>query len=145
MPRWVDAGYDDYARRLPPECSLHLVEVPLARRTPAGDLRRARAREGELLLKAIPDGARVVALDEGGAGWSTREIARRLSYWMQEGRDLALLAGGPDGLAPACLERAEARWSLSPLTLPHGLVRIIVAEQMYRAWSLLQHHPYHRA
>lgn len=144
MPGWVDAGYDDYARRLPAECSLHLVEVPLARRTRTGDPRRALAREGELLLKAVPDGAAVVALDERGAGWRTRDIAQRLSRWMQEGRDVALLVGGPDGLAPACLERARARWSLSPLTLPHGLVRIIVAEQIYRAWSLLHHHPYHR-
>ncbi len=145
MPRWVDAGYEDYARRLPRECSLHLVEIPLVRRTRTGDPRRAREREGERLLRAIPDGARVVALDEGGAGWRTRDVARRLSRWMLEGRDLALLVGGPDGLARACQERAEARWSLSPLTLPHGLVRIIVAEQMYRAWSLLHHHPYHRA
>ncbi|NIR30047.1 MAG: 23S rRNA (pseudouridine(1915)-N(3))-methyltransferase RlmH [Gammaproteobacteria bacterium] len=144
MPRWVHAGYDDYARRLPPECSLLLVEIPPARRTRTGEARRALAREGELLLRAIPDAARVVALDERGAGWRTRELAHRLSHWMQEGRDLALLVGGPDGLAPACLERADARWSLSPLTLPHGLARIIVAEQIYRAWSLLHRHPYHR-
>ena len=110
MPRWVDAGYDDYARRLPRECSLHLVEVPSARRTRTGDPQRALEREGALLLKAVPDGARVVALDERGAGWRTRDLADRLSRWMLEGRDLALLAGGADGLAPACLAQAEARW-----------------------------------
>lgn len=146
VPSWVEAGYRDYARRLPRECRLHLVELPLARRSRPRDVARAVAREGELMQAAIPAGAWTVAVDERGAAWRTREVAGRLSRWMHEGRDdVALLVGGPDGLARGCLQRAQERWSLSPLTLPHGLVRIIIAEQIYRAWSLLRHHPYHRA
>lgn len=96
------------------------------------------------MLAAIPAGAVVTALDPHGKEWSTAELARALRTWLQEGRDRALLVGGPDGLAPACLARADAHWSLSALTLPHGLVRVLVAEQLYRAWSMLNNHPYHR-
>lgn len=145
MPAWVDQGYREYARRLPRECALDLIELPLAARAKARDPARAVVREGAQMLAAAPHGARLVALDEHGVPWSTCTVAERLGDWMAQGRDVALLLGGPDGLAPACLERAEVRWSLSPLTLPHGLARVIVAEQIYRAWSLLRHHPYHRA
>lgn len=141
---WVEQGYREFARRLPPECALRLTEVPAGRRTRGADLARLVEREGERLLAAVPDGALVVALDVRGSAWSTEQLAGRLGRWMQEGRDVALLVGGPDGLAPACLERAELRWSLSPLTLPHALVRVIVAEQIYRAWSVYRGHPYHR-
>ena len=149
MPGWVDEAFSDYARRLPPACRLLLREVPTAYRggaarkgaAPAASLRR----EGEGLLRAVPSGARIVALDERGKTWSTAELAERLQTWMADGRDTALLAGGPDGLAPACRERADLTWSLSRLTFPHALVRVIVAEQVWRAWSLLHRHPYHRA
>lgn len=144
MPVWVRQGFETYTRRLPRSCSLRLVEIAPARRS-AADARRALVQEGERLLAAVPAGARVIGLDERGAGWSTAELVARLSSWMQEERDVALLVGGPDGLARACLERAAERWSLSPLTLPHALVRVIVAEQIYRAWSVQRHHPYHRA
>lgn len=97
------------------------------------------------MLAALPAGAGVTALDERGKCWNTLELARRLQAWLAEGRDRALLVGGPDGLAPACRERAEESWSLSPLTLPHGLVRVVMAEALYRAWSVLRNHPYHRA
>ncbi len=148
MPDWVAAGYQEYARRLPPECALHLVELdPLRRgqgqRAAAAEL--ARADEGERLIKAIPKGAWVVALDGRGQGWSTEDLAGQLKGWLGAGRDLALLVGGPDGLAESCLARADQRWSLSRLTFPHPLVRVILAEQLYRAWSLLKGHPYHRA
>ena len=149
MPGWVDAAFRDYAKRLPAACRLSLREVPAAYRGKAarkgGSVAEAMRREGEGLLRAAPAGARIVALDERGAVWSTAELARRLAAWLAEGRDTALLAGGPDGLAPACLQRAEVRWSLSRLTFPHALVRVIVAEQLWRAWSLLDRHPYHRA
>ena len=150
MPGWVDAGFEAYAKRLPRACRLTLREVPTAYRgaagrkgggAPAASVRR----EGEGLLRAVPSGARVVALDERGTVWSTADLAERLEAWLADGRDTALLAGGPDGLAPACRERADLTWSLSPLTFPHGLVRVIVAEQLWRAWSLLNRHPYHRA
>ncbi len=96
------------------------------------------------MLDALPRGAWIIALDEGGEAWNTRRLASEMQAWIRQGRDVALLVGGPDGLAPACRERADRAWSLSPLTLPHALVRIVVAEQLYRAWSLNSNHPYHR-
>jgi 23S rRNA (pseudouridine1915-N3)-methyltransferase len=143
-PAWVDAGYRDFARRLPPECALRLVEIAAGRRARGADIARLKEAEGERLLAAVPAGARVVALDVGGEQWDTRRLSLRLDRWLHEGRDVALLVGGPDGLSRACLEAADPVWSLSPLTLPHALVRIVVAEQLYRAWSLLRGHPYHR-
>ncbi len=144
-PQWEQLGFEEYARRLPRECALVLREIPLAR--PAG--RRSRERrlqdEGARLLKAVPARARLIGLDEHGSGWSSRVLAKQLRGWLNDGRDVALLIGGPDGLAEACKTATESSWSLSPLTLPHGLVRILVAEQLYRAWSILQGHPYHRA
>lgn len=145
VPDWVGQGYDEFARRLPPECRLSLTEIPAARRSKGAEVARLREAEGERLLAALPRGAYAVALDVRGAAWSTEQLAARLADWMQAGRDVALLAGGPDGLAPACLQRADAVWSLSTLTLPHALVRIVVAEQIYRAWTVYKGHPYHRA
>jgi len=145
MPRWVVEGYTEYARRLPPECALQLVEVPPGRRGKGANIPRILQEEGERMLKAIPKQCGVLALDVQGRSWNTEQLAARLAEWLSEGRDLALLVGGPEGLAPACLERAQGRWSLSELTLPHPLVRVVVAEQLYRAWSLLHNHPYHRA
>ena len=152
MPKWVDDAFDDYANRLPPACRLTLREIPTtprgsgARRSGRGAARASARGEAEALLRAVPPTAsRVVALDERGSLWSTRELADRLAGWLADGRDLALLAGGPDGLAPECRERADLMWSLSRLTFPHALVRVIVAEQLWRAWSILDHHPYHRA
>jgi len=144
MPDWVVAGYEEYARRLPHECALRLTEIEPARRTRNAIDERIRAEEGERLLRAVPKGAGVIVLDERGERWSTEALARRLGGWLGEGRDQAMLVGGPDGLAPQVLARADLRWSLSPLTFPHPLVRVVVAEQIYRAWTLLRGHPYHR-
>ena len=144
VPEWVAEGYRDFARRLPAECSLDLVEIRSDRRSKGADVSRLREGESKRLLAAAPRGALVVALDVGGESWDTPELAARLNRWMHEGRDAALLVGGPDGLSRACLERADLTWSLSPLTLPHAVARIIVAEQIYRAWSMLRGHPYHR-
>jgi 23S rRNA (pseudouridine1915-N3)-methyltransferase len=144
QPQWVDAGADDYAKRLRGRCTLELKAVPLARRTASTPAERAIQEEGKRMLAAIPAGAHVVALLETGKPWSTKELARKLEGWMQLGAPVALLVGGPDGLSPECVARANERWSLSSLTLPHGLVRIVVAEALYRAWSLLENHPYHR-
>jgi 23S rRNA (pseudouridine1915-N3)-methyltransferase len=144
MPAWVEAGYTEYARRLPAECILSLTEIAAGRRTKGTDLRRLTEKEGEQMLAAVPRGARVIALDVGGRGWSTEQLAEQLRGWLAGGRDLALLVGGPEGLAPACLAAAGERWSLSPLTRPHPLVRVVLAEQIYRAWSILDGHPYHR-
>jgi 23S rRNA (pseudouridine1915-N3)-methyltransferase len=101
--------------------------------------------EGERMLKAIPRGCRVLALDVRGKEWSTEQLTGKLDEWMAGGRDIALLVGGPEGLAESCLQRADGRWSLSPLTMPHPLVRVVLADQLYRAWSIMRNHPYHRA
>jgi 23S rRNA (pseudouridine1915-N3)-methyltransferase len=152
MPGWVDEGFAEYAKRLPPECALELVALDgglTGRRGRAGsvaegEVPRLRREEGERLLAAVPAGSLLIALDPGGRAWTSEQLASRLSDWLAGGRDLALLVGGPNGLSDACLGRAEQRWSLSPLTLPHPLVRVVVAEQLYRAWSQLKGHPYHR-
>lgn len=144
MPTWVEAGYEDYARRLPAQCALQLVELEPARRIKGAGGALARADEGERILRSLPRGVGVTALDPGGQAWTSEALARRIEGWMGAGRDRALLVGGADGLAPDCLSRADERWSLSNLTFPHQLVRILVAEQIYRAWSLLKGHPYHR-
>ena len=145
MPEWVGKGYAEYAGRLPRECALNLLEIPAGRRGSHADVARIVRAEGERLLAAVPTGSRLIALDERGQQWSTVELAERLSGWLREGRDVSLLIGGPDGLDAACRARADMLWSLSRLTLPHPLVRVVVAEQLYRARSLLHHHPYHRA
>jgi 23S rRNA (pseudouridine1915-N3)-methyltransferase len=144
MPGWVSDGYSEYARRLPRECSLKLTEIPLAQRSKSQPVSRAIKDEGKRMQAAIGTSHRVIALDVKGRGWSTGQLAGHLKDWMQDGRDISLLVGGPDGLAENCLQAAAQRWSLSPLTLPHPLVRVILAEQLYRAWSLNAGHPYHR-
>lgn len=145
MPGWVSAGYQDYAQRLPHECRLHLIEIAPAPRTKGTDLARAVREEGERMLDLIPKDAHVIALDVRGTQYSTEQLSAQLNGWLQNGQDVALLIGGPDGLSAACLKRARQSWSLSALTLPHPLVRVVLAEQLYRAWSMLQNHPYHRA
>ena len=142
-PRWVHEGFEDYARRLPRGWRLTLDEVPAA---PRGrmDPSAARAREAAALRARVPRGAWTVALDERGEAWTTRELAERLARCERGGRPAAFLVGGPDGLDPGLLAEAHARWSLSALTLPHALVRVVVAEQLYRAWTLLSGRPYHR-
>lgn len=145
QPDWVQTAFNEYAKRLPPECRLELTELRLGKSRQRGDATRAVTDEGARMLAAIPPGARVIALDVQGKSFSTESLARQLQSWLASGRGLALLIGGPDGLAAACLERADLIWSLSALTLPHGLVRVVVAEQLYRAWTILEGHPYHRA
>lgn len=144
MPRWVTEGYMEYAKRLPPECSLRLVEIQPSLRGKGIDIARAVAEEGEKIIKALPAGAWIVALDLQGRTWSTKDLSVELNRRIASGRDLALMVGGADGLAASCIARANDSWSLSHFTFPHALVRVIVAEQIYRAWSILQGHPYHR-
>jgi len=145
MPGWVTEGYQEFAKRLPPECRLNLVEIALGMRSKGSGSARAIQEEGERMLDAIPKGSHVVALDVRGSQWSTEQLSLELNNWLQNGHNVALLIGGPDGLSEPCIKSAQASWSLSKLTLPHALVRIIVAEQIYRAWSVLKNHPYHRA
>lgn len=143
-PAWLSEGYEEYAKRLPSSCTLELIEIPAEKRLNNADLKRIQEREGEKMLALIKPNHRVIALDCKGTSWSTEALAENLAKWLQDGRHIDVLIGGPEGLAPACLARAELKWSLSPLTFPHLLVRVIVAEQLYRAYSILQNHPYHR-
>lgn len=145
MPAWVSDGYQEYAKRLPRECSLILHEITPAKRGKNGSSAQWMREEGDRILAAIPDNHHVVALDVKGQAWNTKQLSDQLKTWQQDGRDVSLLVGGPDGLFEPCLQRANQRWSLSTLTLPHPLVRIVLAEQLYRAWTVLQNHPYHRA
>jgi len=145
MPDWVTAGFGDYARRLHGGARLELHEVAAASRKGAGDEPdRARAEEARRLRKALPERAHVIALEVGGRAIDTEGLAGRLREWNREGREVAFLAGGPDGLEPSLSSAADERWSLSALTLPHALVRVVLAEQLYRALSILHNHPYHR-
>lgn len=145
MPAWIETGFADYAGRMPRECQLRLVEIPVAERGKNADIARLKQAEGEKILKALPRDASVIALDERGELLDSPAWGRELQGWLQSGRDTALLIGGPDGHAPEVLARADRQWSLSRLTLPHALVRVMVAEQLYRAWTLVTNHPYHRA
>jgi 23S rRNA (pseudouridine1915-N3)-methyltransferase len=144
MPEWIEAGFDEYARRIAGALRFSLEQIEPARRSAGAAPTEAIEREGERLLAVVRDADFVVALDERGLQRSTRELADWLARRMQEGRDVALLVGGADGMSEQVLARADERWSLSRLTLPHGLVRVLVAEQLYRAYSLLRNHPYHR-
>ncbi|MBK8453647.1 MAG: 23S rRNA (pseudouridine(1915)-N(3))-methyltransferase RlmH [Thiofilum sp.] len=145
MPDWVNTATDEYIGRMPPHCRVITHEIAAEKRTKTADLKKIRELEGDKLLTAIPAGSLVIALDVLGKAWSTEQLAQNLNTWMVGGRDVALLVGGPEGLSQACIDRAEIRWSLSPLTFPHPLVRVMVAEQLFRAWSILSNHPYHRA
>ena len=143
MPGWITEGFQEYTRRLQARLPVQLVEIPAARRG-SGDVPRAMADEGRRLLAAVKPRDHVVALDERGRARTSIELARWLAERQQAGNDLSFIIGGADGLAPEVLQRAQERWSLSTLTLPHALVRVLFAEQLYRAVTLLDGHPYHR-
>ncbi|HCU54307.1 MAG TPA: 23S rRNA (pseudouridine(1915)-N(3))-methyltransferase RlmH [Gammaproteobacteria bacterium] len=144
MPDWVTEAYQEYAKRLPHECRLTLREIPAGKRGKGADLARLTREEGVRQLAAVPAGSRIVALDRSGREMDTVELAERLGRQLQVGNDLALLIGGPEGLAPECLDSAYERWSLSRLTFAHPVARVVLAEQLYRAWSILRNLPYHR-
>lgn len=144
MPGWVTEGYNEYAKRMPRECSIELKEIALSTRGKNADIARAIEKESEQMLAAIPAQERVIALDLQGRSQTTEGIAKHIAQWQMEGGNTSFLIGGPEGLSRDCLNRANAKWALSDLTLPHPLVRIVLAEQLYRAWSILNNHPYHR-
>lgn len=143
MPDWVQAGYDDYARRLPRDSRLELTAVAASDRRNGKGAVHWQEEEAERLLAAAGD-ARLIALDERGRNFTTLQLSERLQEWRMDGRDVAFLIGGADGLSRRCRSAAEVSWSLSSLTLPHALVRVVLAEQIYRAWTLVVGHPYHR-
>ena len=145
MPDWVTQGFLEYSKRLPRECQLQLVEITPAKRGKTSQPEQWMKDEAQRILAAIPDSHFVIALEVTGKRWTTEQLADNMQQWLYDGRDVSLLVGGPDGLDPSCLQRADKTWSLSDLTLPHPLVRIVLAEQLYRGWTILQNHPYHRA
>ncbi|NUO71912.1 MAG: 23S rRNA (pseudouridine(1915)-N(3))-methyltransferase RlmH [Frateuria sp.] len=145
MPGWVAEGFAEYRKRLSQELPLELVELKPGARGKGRDDARAMQDEGAAILAALSRDTHVIALDGRGKTWSSEDLAAQLANWRMAGRDLAFLIGGPDGHAADVLARADQRWSLGPLTLPHMLVRLVVVEQIYRASTLLAGHPYHRA
>lgn len=144
MPAWVEAGCQEYLKRLPRDFAVEFKTLPLAQRGKNSYIEQVKEKEGEQMLAATDPNHWVVALDPKGKAWTTEQTAQQVADWQMRGRPVSLLIGGPDGLSPACLKRADQLWSLSALTLPHPLVRVVLAEQLYRVWSLLNHHPYHK-
>ncbi len=144
MPEWVELGYREYSRRLGHDLKLELVEIPLGRRSKGADISRLQEKEANQMLAAVGQGDLIVTMEILGKAWSTEQLSEKMSDWFHGGRNVSLMVGGPEGLHVTCTAKADQRWSLSPLTLPHPLVRVVVAEQVYRAWSILHNHPYHK-
>jgi len=144
MPAWVDEGVGTYIKRLPRHIAFSIQELAPAQRSAGSTVAKQKTTEGERILKALPEPCYCVALDERGKSWSSKDLAGQLEGWLGNHGRVSFMIGGADGLAAACTERADRIWSLSSLTLPHALVRVVLAEQIYRAWTLLQGHPYHR-
>lgn len=144
MPAWVKTACEEYARRLPPHCRFEIKEIVAGKRLKGSDIKRVLRDEGERILAALPKDCTVIALERSGSQIDTENMAAQMQQWLSGGRDVALLIGGPEGLSAACLDRADTAWSLSALTLAHPVVRVVLAEQLYRAWSILENRPYHR-
>lgn len=145
MPDWIETGFHEYAKRMPPECRLLLKELKPVDRSGGRTAETVMAQERTRIEAAIPKGARVVALDEHGKDLTTMQLSNHLTQWQRDGRDVAFVIGGADGLDAGFKASADMLLRISSLTLPHGLVRVLLAEQLYRAWSITQNHPYHRA
>ena len=143
VPKWVNAGYEEFAKRMPRECRLELLEINPGDRS-GGDVERARLAEAERILAKLSERDQVIALDELGRQATSQGWAESFESWLHSGRDVAFIIGGPDGLDPRVLSRADATWALGAMTLPHALVRVVLAEQIYRAWTIVSGHPYHR-
>ena len=144
MPSWVDEAFSEYQKRMPREARIRLLEIKPEKRDGGKTAQQVMATEAERIAGAIPKGAFCIALDEHGKQFTSQALAQEMQKWLAAGRDASLIIGGADGLAPEIKARADLLWSLSPLTLPHGMVRVLLAEQLYRAHSILQNHPYHR-
>lgn len=144
MPGWVYEACQEYTKRLPRDFSLEFVELPMGHRAKNTDTAKAMAQEAKTILGQLQANETLLALDVKGKTWSTEQLAGQAEQWRQSGKDLAIVIGGPDGLAQEVLDQAAIKWSLSSLTLPHPLVRVLLAEQLYRAWTILMKHPYHK-
>jgi 23S rRNA (pseudouridine1915-N3)-methyltransferase len=144
MPAWIEAGFGEYAKRMPPECRVHLKEIKPVERSASRGAETVMAQERAKIEAAMPKGSRIVALDERGKDLTTLQLSQLLTQWQQDGRDVTFVIGGADGLDAGFKASADMLIRISSLTLPHGMVRVLLAEQLYRAWSITQNHPYHR-
>jgi 23S rRNA (pseudouridine1915-N3)-methyltransferase len=144
MPSWVQEGFAEYTKRMPHDCRMELIELPIGPRGKNQPVSKAIEKEGQAMLAVMKPQNTCVALEVLGKPWSTQQLAKQMTGWRMEGQDVDLLVGGPDGLSPQCTQKATQKWSLSPLTLPHPLVRVLLAEQLYRAWTVNNNHPYHK-
>jgi 23S rRNA (pseudouridine1915-N3)-methyltransferase len=144
MPAWIEAGFGEYAKRMPPECRIVLKEIKPVERSGSRTAEIVMAQERTRIEAVIPKGSRIIALDERGKDVTTAQLAQLLTQWQQHGRDVTFVIGGADGLDPGFKASADMLMRISSLTLPHGMARVLLAEQLYRAWSITQHHPYHR-
>jgi 23S rRNA (pseudouridine1915-N3)-methyltransferase len=144
MPSWIETGFQEYAKRMPPDCRVLLREIKPIERSGSKTAETVMALEAEKIEAALPKNARIIALDERGKDWTTMALSQNLSGWQQDGRDVAFIIGGADGLDAQFKSKADILIRISSMTLPHGMVRVLLAEQLYRAWSITQNHPYHR-
>ncbi|MFT5425288.1 MAG: 23S rRNA (pseudouridine1915-N3)-methyltransferase [Gammaproteobacteria bacterium] len=144
MPEWINSGYTEFSKRMPPEMKINLIEITPSVRNKSTTTEKNIKEEGERIQFAIPSNSRLIVLDEKGKNFSSIELSKQMESWLPMGQDISIVIGGSDGIDPLIIQRADKTWSLSSFTLPHALVRVVIAEQLYRAWSILQGHPYHR-
>ena len=144
MPEWVNAGFSEFSKRMPPELQINLIEIPPSVRNKATPIEKNIKEEGERIQSAIPDNSKLIVLDEKGKDFRSIALSKEMESWLPMGQDISIVIGGADGIDPVIKQQADEKWSLSSLTLPHALVRVVIAEQLYRGWSILKGHPYHR-
>ena len=144
MPEWINTGYAEFSKRMPSELQLNLIEVTPSIRNKATPTKNNIKEEGERIQSAIPANSKLITLDEKGKKFSSSDLSKKMQDWLPQGQDIAIIIGGADGIDPIIKQQADETWSLSSLTMPHALVRVFIAEQLYRAWSILKGHPYHR-
>lgn len=144
IPAWISSGFLEFSKRMPPELHINLIEITPSKRSKATPIEKNIKEEGEHIQSAIPANSKVIVLDEKGKSFSSVQLSKKIENWLPMGQDITIVIGGADGVYPAIKQQADETWSLSSLTLPHALVRIVVVEQLYRGWSILKGHPYHR-
>jgi 23S rRNA (pseudouridine1915-N3)-methyltransferase len=144
MPEWINAGYTEFSKRMPPELQINLIEITPSTRNKTTPIDKNIKEEGERIQSAIPENSRLIVLDEKGKNFNSMALSKKMEGWLPMGQDISIVIGGADGIDPVIKKQADEKWSLSSFTLPHALVRVVVAEQLYRAWSIMKGHPYHR-
>jgi len=144
MPEWVNSGFSEFSKRMPPELQINLIEITPSVRNKTTPIEKNIKEEGERIQSAIPSNSRLIVLDEKGKNFSSVDLSKKMESWLPMGQDISIVIGGADGVDNVIKQQAVEKWSLSSLTLPHALVRVVVAEQLYRGWSILKGHPYHR-